>query len=82
MRCRFVVCTVNRVCCCFVQGVVHQSGFARARHTGHTGEQAHRKVHRHIFQIVATRTVDANHLFVSRLFVEQTLRRELLSRHR
>ena len=41
-----------------VERVVDQCALARARHARHTGEQAHRDLHRHVLQVVAARTFD------------------------
>ena len=56
MRCGFFMGAVNLPRRSSVQGVVHQSGFARARHARDTGEQAHREFSVHVLQVVATCT--------------------------
>ena len=62
MRRRFFVGAVDLLGRRRIQGVVHQGGFARTRHAGHAGEQAHRKLGGDVLQVVATRTLNGDGL--------------------
>ena len=57
-----VVGAVNLFGCSRVQGVVHQSRFARAGYAGDAGEQAHWKLHRDVLQVVAAGANDGDGL--------------------
>ena len=60
---RLVVRAVNAARCSGVQSFVHQGGFAGARNTRHTGEQADRKCSAHIFQVVTRGAHNFNEVF-------------------
>ena len=63
MVCGLFVGAVNLLGCSRIQGVVHQSGFARAGYAGDAGEQAHWKRHRDVLQVVALGANDGDGLF-------------------
>ena len=48
----------------FVQGIVDESGFARAGDAGDTGQAADRQFKGHVFQIVAARALDDELFFL------------------
>ena len=75
------MCAVNGVRGGGVQRVVDQRRFARARHAGDAGEQAHREISGDVFEVVATRTTDANHLVLRRIFVKLALEFQLFRFH-